>query len=63
MKLENMILSKELLRKTTGKECVKKILDDRMQNIVAKGIEISNADLYNLCLLNREIDEIDLKSE
>lgn len=41
----------------------KKLLDDKAQKIVQKGTDVSDLDLYNLCLINKERDEIDSKEE
>ena len=53
-----MGLAKELLGKTTPKKFVKGFLDNAAQKLAAKGSEISDVDLYNLCLINRERDEL-----
>ena len=54
-----MGIAKDLIQKTTPKEFVKGFLDNAAQKLAAKGSEISDVDLYNLCLINRERDEID----
>lgn len=53
-----MGLAKELLAKTTPRDFIKERLDNAAQKIVDKGAELSDVDLYNLCLINREQDEI-----
>jgi len=58
-----MGLSKELLRKAIEKEFVSKLLDNSARRIVNKGAEVSDVDLYNLCLINRERDEINSLAE
>ena len=37
---------------------IERLLNDKAKQIVNKGSEISDVDLYNLCLLNIERDEI-----
>lgn len=37
----------------------KKTVEHRLHQLVKKGAEMSNPDLYNLCLLNKERDEIE----
>jgi len=53
-----MGLAKELLAKTTPRDFIKERLDNAAQKIVDKGAELSDVDLYNLCLINKERDEI-----
>lgn len=36
-----------------------KLLSEKARKIVDKGADISNTDIYNLCLLNKERDEIE----
>ena len=40
-------------------EVLKGLLDNEARRIAEKGAEMSNLDLYNLCLLNKERDAID----
>jgi len=58
-----MGLSKELLVRTTPKEFVKEFLNNKAQRLVDKGPEIPNSDLYNLCLINKERDEIEAEEK
>ena len=58
-----MGVSKELLSKTTAKEFVNGFLNNAAQRIVNKGAELSDVDLYNLCLINKERDEIDAEEK
>ena len=58
-----MGLSKDLLNKKTPKEFVKEFLNNKAQKIVEKGSEISDWDLYNLCLINKERDEIEAEEK
>ena len=58
-----MTLAKELLEKTKKEEIVKELLDNKAEQIVKKGADISSADLYNLCLINRERDEMTKKRQ
>lgn len=37
----------------------KKLLESKAQKIVEKGTDMSNLDLYNLCIINKERDEIE----
>jgi len=37
---------------------IKRLLDDKVRKIAEKGPKMSNVELYNLCLLNKERDEI-----
>ena len=58
-----MGIAKELLKKITPKEFVKSYLDNAAQKLVAKNSEISDVDLYNLCLINQERDELDAEEK
>jgi len=58
-----MGIAKELLKKITPKEFVKKHLDNIAEKLVAKGSEISDTDLYMLCLINQERDELNAEEK
>ena len=47
----------------TSNQIAKSMLDREAQRIVNKGADMSTADLYNLCLVNREKDEMIKKEE
>lgn len=53
-----MALLKDLFPKTPIK-VAKDLINDKAQKIVEKGKDLSTVDLYNLCLLNKERDEIE----
>jgi len=52
-----MTLLKDLFPQTPIK-VAEDLLNDKMKNLAKKGSDITNADLYNLCLLNKERDEL-----
>ena len=47
----------------TSNQIAKSMLDREAQRIVNKGADMSTVDLYNLCLVNREKDEMTKKEE
>ena len=58
-----MTLARELLEKTKGEKIVEELLNNKAEQIAKKGADISSADLYNLCLINRERDEMTKKRQ
>lgn len=58
-----MGLTKELLEKTSPRSAVKELLDDKAKQIVKKGIAVSVVDIYNLCIINKERDELEALPE
>ena len=54
-----MALLKDPLIGEIKPKVLKGLLNNKARKIVEKGAEASNLDLYNLCLINKERDEID----
>lgn len=54
-----MALLKDPLIGDIKPKAIKGLLDNKAREIAEKGTNISNLDLYNLCLINKEREQIE----